>query len=68
MLWEILMDSGLSQRDKTIKINRETLLTLVRSECTTTKNADETGHKDYERTTRKKKQNKKKQAIEILQV
>ena len=60
------MDSGLCQRDKRLKINREALLTFVRSECTTTKNVDEgttyNGYNDYERTTRKEK------AIEILHV
>ena len=60
------MDSGPCQRGKRIKINREALLTFVRSECTTTKNVDErttyNGYNDYERTTKKEK------AIEILQV
>ena len=55
--------NGQRQHDKTIKINQEALLTFTCSECTTKENVDETGYKDYERTTRKKKQ-----AIEILQV
>ena len=55
-----LVDSGLSQHDKTIKINRKALFAV--NVQLRRINVDETGYKVYARTTRKKK------AVEILQV
>ena len=58
------MDSGLSQRDKTIKINRKALFAV--NVQLRRINVDETGYKVYARYTRKKKKQLKSSKYKVF--